>query len=210
MAKTIMAFVSHNDDEIIGIGGTLLKYVKEGKEIIVVIFSYGEKSHPHLKEEIVSSTRQKEAEDIDKIFERECIFLGLEEGKIREEANKNNARGRIKTLVRKYKPEIIFTHSESDPHPDHKAVNYVVMNALKKTGYNKSIYTFEVWNILNENKPAIYVDISDTFELKKRLMKKFKSQKVFIYPLWIPVWYRARSYGKKCDCKYAEKFYKIQ
>ena len=67
-----------------------------------------------------------------------------------------------------------------------------------------------MWNILNENKPAIYVDISDTFELKKRLMKKFKSQKVFIYPLWIPVWYRARSYGKKCDCKYAEKFYKIQ
>src|SRR3989344_5518816 len=210
MGKTVMVFCSHLDDEIIGPGGTLAKYKKEGKDVIVVIFSYGEKSHPHLKEEVVSSTRQKEAEDIDRFFERESIFFGLEEGNIREEANKKNIRDQIKILVRKYKPEIIFTHSSLDPHPDHKAVNNVVLDLLKKIKYKGIIYTFEVWNVLNENKPAIYIDISDTFNLKKRALKKFKSQKMFIYTLWIPMWYRARTYGKKCNCRYAEKFYKIQ
>ena len=210
MGKTVMVFCSHPDDEILGPGATLAKYKKEGKDVIVVIFSYGEKSHPHLKEEVVSSTRQKEAEDIDRFFERESIFLGLEEGKIKEEANKKNIRDQIKILVRRYKPEIIFTHSSLDPHPDHKAVNNVVLDLLKKIKYKGIIYTFEVWNIVNENRPAIYIDISDTFNLKKRALKKFKSQKMFIYPLWIPMWYRARTYGKKCNCRYAEKFYKIQ
>lgn len=210
MTKTVMVFCSHSDDEVIGLGGTLAKYKREGKDIVVVIFSYGEKSHPHLMEEVVSERRQKESEDIDKVFDRETIFFGLEEGKIREETNKKDIREQIKVLVRRYKPEIIFTHSSSDPHPDHKAVNGVVTDMLKRIKYRGSIYTFEVWNVLNENKPVIYIDISDTFNLKKRALKKFKSQKMFIYPLWLPMWLRAKSYGKKCSCKYAEKFYKIQ
>lgn len=210
MAKTVMVFCSHSDDDIIGCGGTLAKYQKEGNNIIVVIFSYGEKSHPHLKEEVISEQRQRETEDIDKIFKRESIFLGLEEGKIKQDANKKNIHEQLKTLVRKYQPDIIFTHSYSDPHPDHRAVNDVVINLLKKIKYRNNIYTFEVWNILNENKPAIYIDISETFNLKKRAIKKFKSQLLSMYILWLPMWFRARSYGKKCNCKYAEKFYKIQ
>src|SRR3989344_6347442 len=210
MANTIMAFVAHSDDDLIGIGGTLAKYRKEGKNIVVVIFSYGEKSHPHLKEEVVSAARQKETEEIDKIFQRESIFLGLEEGKIRQEAKEKNIKEQIKVLVRRYNPEKIFTHSASDPHPDHKAINSVVLKILRAIKYKGGIYTFEVWNILKEDKPAIYIDISETFHLKKMALKKFKSQRLFIYPLWIPMLLRARSYGKKCGCKYAEKFYKIQ
>lgn len=210
MSSTIMVLCAHSDDEIIGPGGTLAKYKKEGKDIVVVIFSYGEKSHPHLIEEVVSKTRQKEAEDINKVFDRESIFFGLEEGKIREEVNKKNIKEQIRVLVKRYDPETIFTHSSLDPHPDHKAVNDVVINTLKKIKYKGNIYTFEVWNVFDENRPAIYIDISDTFSMKKRALKRFKSQKMFIYPLWLPMWYRARKYGDKCDCKYAEKFYKIQ
>ena len=176
----------------------------------MVIFSYGEKSHPHLREEVVSAARQKETGEIDKIFERESIFLGLEEGKIRREAQEKNIKEQIKILVKRYNPEKIFTHSASDLHPDHKAINEVVLKILRSMKYKGSIYTFEVWNILKEDKPAIYIDISETFELKKRALKKFKSQKLSIYPLWIPMLLRARSYGKKCGCKYAEKFYKIK
>ncbi|MBS3108857.1 PIG-L family deacetylase [Candidatus Woesearchaeota archaeon] len=210
MANTVMAFVSHSDDEVIGCGATLIKYKKEGKNIVVIIFSYGEKSHPHLKEEVVSEARQKETEEVDKILNRETIFLGFEEGKIKQEAKERNIKEQIRVLVKRYNPEKIFTHSSSDPHPDHKAVNEVVINILKAIKYKGSIYAFEVWNILNENTPAIYIDISETFNLKKRMLKKFKSQKFSIYPLWLPIWYRAKSYGKKCGCKYAEKFYKIQ
>ena len=47
----ILILAPHPDDEILGVGGTIAKYSKEGKNNYVVIFSYGEVSH--LKEEII-------------------------------------------------------------------------------------------------------------------------------------------------------------
>jgi LmbE family N-acetylglucosaminyl deacetylase len=51
MAKkgTVLVIVAHNDDHIIGAGGTLAKYAQEGKKVRTIIMSYGESSHPHLK-----------------------------------------------------------------------------------------------------------------------------------------------------------------
>ena len=58
---TIMVMCAHSDDQIIGPGGTLTKYAKQGKIIITVIFSYGELSMPHIKKEIAIKTRVDEA-----------------------------------------------------------------------------------------------------------------------------------------------------
>lgn len=41
MVERILVIVAHSDDQMLGPGGTLVKYAKEGKEIHTVIFSYG-------------------------------------------------------------------------------------------------------------------------------------------------------------------------
>ncbi|MBI2673451.1 PIG-L family deacetylase [Candidatus Woesearchaeota archaeon] len=191
-------------------GGTIPKFVQEGKNVIVVVFSFGEKSHPHYKEEVISNIRLRETKSVDRFIGRKSIFFGLTEGKIKEEAKKMHIDSRIKSIVQFFKPEKIFTLSELDPHPDHRAVHEFVVETLSNMKYKGDLYAFEVWNIVNENKPVMYVDISDTFNLKLKTMKQFRSQWLSIYLLWLPVYIRARLNGIKNNCRYAEKFYKLK
>lgn len=207
---TIFCIVAHPDDEIVGMGGTILKYLDEGKKVITIIFSYGQRSHPHLKEKIIIKTRIGETKKLDEILKRKSVFLGLEEGKIKEQAEKFDVTKKIANLVKKYKPKKIYTLVSNDPHPDHRAVNQIVDQVIREMKYKGEFLTFEVWNIINESSPMVYVDITDYFKKKLELMKIYESQKHFIYPLLISVRVRARMYGKKIKCKYAERFYKIR
>ncbi|MFH1331896.1 MAG: PIG-L family deacetylase [archaeon] len=205
-----LVFCAHADDEIVGMGGALSKYGKEGKDIITVIFSFGERSQPHLKEEHVAKERVLESRKVDYLVGKESIFLGLDEGKILEQAEKFNVKDKIKMLIKKFKPNKIFTLSAYDPHKDHRDVNSIVVSAFDELKYKGELYTFEVWNVVKENNPAIFVDVSDTFKKKLKLLKRYKSQKLSIYLLWLPIYLRARRYGNKTGCKYAEKLYKIR
>lgn len=206
----ILCIVAHPDDEIVGMGGTILKYLDEGKKVITIIFSYGQKSHPHIKEKIITKTRVIETKRLDAELDRQSIFLGLTEGNIKEEAEKFEVTKKIAKLVRRYKPKKIFTHASKDPHRDHRAVNQIVEEAIEKINYKGDLLTFEVWNVTDENLPTTYVDITPYFKQKLKLMKTYESQKHFMYLLLIPIMIRARKYGKKNKCKYAERFYKLR
>ena len=207
---TILCIVAHPDDEIVGMGGTILKYLEKGKKVVTIIFSYGQKSHPHLKEDIITKARMVETQELDEKLNRQSIFLGLTEGSIKKEVESLKIKEKLTKLIKKYKPKQIFTHTGGDPHPDHKAVHQAVTQTIEESKYKGEFLTFEVWDIINENLPAIYVDISDYFKKKMEIMRLYKSQKHFIYPLLLPITARAKIYGMKNKCKYAEKFYKIK
>jgi len=192
-------------------GGTIAKYVDEGKRIIKVVFSYGESSHPHFKEYIVKRKRTKETDEAHNLLGIEkVIFLGLKDTKVKEDVEKQDTKAEVKKLIRKYKPEKIFIPSIIDPHPDHKAVNRTVLKSVDEIKKDYPVYAFEVWNIIEENKPVLYVDITPFFKKKIEFMKTFRSQWFYMYALLIPVYFRSRQYGYKHGCKYAEKFYKLR
>ncbi len=76
--ENILVICAHSDDQIIGPGGTLSKYIKEGKNVFTIICTYGEKANPWLKEHIAIKTRVREAETANKLIGgKEVIFLGL-------------------------------------------------------------------------------------------------------------------------------------
>ncbi len=213
--KNILVFCAHADDEVIGLGATIAKYAKENKNIIVVIFSYGESSHPLLKREITIETRVNESEKIGKSLGcKETIFLGISEGKISSKLNDGAFLNKLALLIKKYDPIKIFTHSSSDIfHPDHKAVNKVIIKVVDNLGLKYSLFTFPIWNplpFLKRESPKLFVDVTKTFQKKIEAMKSFESQKIFTYPLLPIVYLRARIAGFEHNCKYAEKFYKIK
>jgi len=60
--ENIIVICSHSDDHIIGAGGTIANYVEEGKRVLAIVLSYGEKSHPWLKERFTRKFRAEEAQ----------------------------------------------------------------------------------------------------------------------------------------------------
>lgn len=211
MTKTAIIFEAHGDDLAVGVGATVIKLAKEGYKIIDVVFSAGQKSLPHYREDIVIKKRIEEAENIGKQFGiSQNIFFGFDDGKLKKEIEEKDAYEKVRRIIKKYSPSKIFTTSEFDIHYDHRAVNKVIMEVVNELDYKCDVYSYEVWNIIKENKPLIYNDISDYFKGKIAMMKSFRSQWHFMYPLLIPVYLRARYYGMKNNCKYAEKLYKLK
>lgn len=205
-----MVFCSHADDEFIGMGGSLIKYAKEGKNIIIVIFSYGELSNPLLKKEFLIKERVKEAKDIGKFIGcKETIFLGLRDMNLSKDIERFNIKRKARGLIERYKPKKVFTHSIYDPHQDHRVVGNLTIDILsdsKKIG----LYAFEVWNVVHETHPKVYVDISKEFKKKIESIKRFESQKIYTYSLFVPVYLRARIIGMMNGYRYGERFYKIK
>jgi LmbE family N-acetylglucosaminyl deacetylase len=218
MAKrTVMVICAHNDDQIIGAGGTVAKYAKEGKKVVTVIVSYGELSHPHLKPEVITKTRVKESHDSDKILGCSgVVYLGMGESEfmdaVKYRAKRTEIKETIKKLIEKNNPTKIFTHSVDDPHGMHRKVNEIVMEIVKETKIRTDVYSFDVWNpvkIRGRNAPKMVVDITDTFDKKIKALKAHKSQQMTILSLLWNVYMKAVKQGWHNNCKYAEIFYKL-
>ncbi len=212
--ETILVFTAHNDDQIIGAGGTLAKYAQEGKDIIVYIFSFGELSHPHFKKEEIIKTRVKEMHQSDKILKiKESFFLDIKEGVFREDFAKKKRKESIIRALEKYQPAKIFTHARDDPHPDHKAVHEIIKAIITEVGYKGEVYTFDVWNpfsIRERNLPKLVVDISETMLLKGKALRIHESQVITLLTMLPSIYTRAIINGLTYGFMYAEKFTKLK
>jgi LmbE family N-acetylglucosaminyl deacetylase len=211
--RNVLVITAHPDDEVFGVGGTIAQFVKQDKKVTVVCFSYGEKSHIWLKKNYTAKMRKAEAAQARKILGyKNEIFLRVDEGEFLEKSAKV-ARDRLKSIIRRKKPDQIFTHSSHDPHEDHRAINRIVRRIVDQLGCTCDVYTFDVWNVINLRRrdyPLLYVDISDTFRKKIQALRCFKSQWSSIVPLIGFVYARAIINGLNHDVRFAEKFYKIK
>ena len=212
--ETILVFSAHNDDQIIGAGGTLAKYAKQGKEVIVYVFSFGEASHPHFHKEEIIKTRMKELHQADEILcIDKSILLGLKEGDFFNEFTKKKRKEILVRVIQEKKPTKIFTHSFDDPHPDHKAVNNIILSILKEQKYQGEIYTFDVWNpfnLRNRNFPKLVIDITETMPMKVKALRHHESQLLALVTMMPSMYTRAVVNGLTYGYRYAEKFTKLQ
>ena len=214
MVDKVIIFCAHSDDEVLAAGGTIAKYTQEGKEVIIVIFSYGEASNPIVQDQVIINERIKEADKIGEFLGiKEVIFLGIVDGRIYEKINDRKFLGRISDIIKKYEPKKIFTHAGNDPHRDHRSVNKIVVKVIDSMKEKYDVFTFDVWNIINvfrKTKPELYVDTSDTFDKKLNALKLFESQQVYVNALLPSILFNAKLNGSKINCKYAERFLKVR
>lgn len=212
MGESIIIFCAHNDDQIIGAGGTIAKYARQGYDIYTIIFSYGEMSHPWMKGHVTAEIRKREAQEADKVLGgKQLVYLGLKEGKFLEQFD-DEERKIIFDLIRKVKPKKVFTHSASDPHPDHRAVYSLVKQMLVDSKIKCDAYSFDVWNPVNlrsQKLPKLVVDVTDTFKDKIKAFRCHKSQRLAFFSLIWNVYLRAIVGGLHYNTKKVEVFYKI-
>ncbi len=181
--KKILLFCAHPDDDAIALGGTIRKFADEGAVITEVIFATGNEGYSVLadKDKIVK-VRAKERAAAGKI-------LGISEYETFNypdfgiPANEETYKTAIR-MIRKYRPDIIFTHYWLD-YMAHKALATIVTEAWWQAGWAASLelgrpwkapslYYFEVLQLLPE--VSHVVDITATFERKVTALKSYASQ----------------------------------
>ena len=212
--ETILVFGAHSDDFVIGAGGLILNCAKEGKKVISIVFSYGEKSHPWIKKRIIKTVRSKEAFEASKMLKCKTLFFDLKEFNFLEEFNSKGLGEQLIKIINKEKPSKVFTHSNEDPHPDHQAANKITMQLYDKIEYSPKpgLYIYSIWNPVSFNSeyPALYIDISKTFWTKLKALFIFKSQRLHIIYPFLLLLVRSIHDGIKIKKKFAEKFYRVK
>lgn len=192
----VLAFGAHPDDIEVGMGGTIVQYAKNRYDVLMVTALI-----PNIKEE-----RWKEAEKAAKILGAELIILDIEPD---EMIFSRELVHRFDEVIRKYSPDIVYTHWNHDSHQDHVAVANAVIASTRK---NKcSLYMYEQ-TIPGGIVPYCFrtqsfVVISEVMDIKINSIMAHKSQVKINNEWWLHgVKGRAMYRGYQINVKYAEAF----
>ena len=157
--KKILVIAAHPDDEILGCGGTIKKLSKSGYKSKILIFGQGETSRQRFVTDIKISRRlnflQNAAKNAAKIINaEEPIFFNLPDNKL-DTVPLIEIIKKIETIIKKYRPSIIFTHFPGDLNIDHTILYKATITAARPllNSTVKKILTYEVlsstgWNNL--------------------------------------------------------------
>lgn len=187
----IMVVTPHPDDAEFGAAGTVACLVKEGKEVVYIVCTNGNKgtSDRNMKPEKLAEIREREQKEAAGLLGvREVVFLGYDDQGLEYTPE---LRKRLVRLIRTYRPETVIT---VDPHQhylwwhrDHRICGQAVMDAIFPYARDQAAYPdllkegiepHKVKELLlfNTDKPNYRVDISGTFELKLKALSCHKSQ----------------------------------
>lgn len=117
----ILVIGPHPDDQEIGMGGTIVKFVEQGHDVLLVDVTNGEPT-PYGDPE----TRAAEAARAAGILGVKRKLLGFPN---REVQHTLELRHAIAAAIREHQAEIVFTVYFDDAHPDHVAVGRATIDA---------------------------------------------------------------------------------
>ncbi len=200
-SKSILVFGAHPDDLEIGMGGTIAKLSGMGYEVQPIIAT--------LPNFVKSDTKEgRKTESILSAKVMGCkppVFLDLSPDEMIFERKFITL---IDSLVTKYKPDSVFTQWYGDSHQDHQILTKSVISACRDQD-NLFMYETTIPGGITENsfRPQLFVDISETLDIKKNALECFESQFVRCGEIWIPAIIGRCSYrGYQINSKYAEVF----
>lgn len=182
--KKIIVISAHPDDEVIGVGGTLLKHKTAGDEIYWLITTNVFEEQGFSKDRVES--RQKEIESVanrlgvKKVFKLDYPTMSLSTSSLVKMVPE------ISMVFSEVQPEIIYCLNRSDAHSDHRITFDAVVSCTKsfRYPYIKRVLMYEC---ISETEfapnlpekvfmPNYYVDISDFLKEKLEIMSIYESE----------------------------------
>ena len=225
MSKRILVFSAHPDDLDFGCAGTVAKLAKQGNKITYCIISNGEKGIDKVKTSrraIISLRKQEQKRAAKIVGVREILFLNEKDGEVE---NTKSVRRKLVSVIRKVKPEIVFSFDPANflfdnfyrYHRDHRQAAEAVFDALYPASGSEAFFQDlnrkphsikEVW-FFATNHPNCWVDISKTIDKKIEALLAHRSQITDEKGFKKRIFKRARDMGRKKKMKYAENFRKL-
>lgn len=122
-----IAIGAHPDDAEIGSGGTLLRLAALGYSTGIIDLTRGERSTRGTPDERAAEAR--EAARVLGLVRRETLDLG--DGMLDDTPQ---ARAALVDVLRRWRPQLLFTHHADEPHPDHAAAARLTRSAAYLAG----------------------------------------------------------------------------
>ena len=194
-ARCVMVVVAHPDDAEFMSAGTIAKWAREGKEIIYVLCTSGDKgtADTSISPAALAEARRKEQEAAAaRLGVREVVFLGYEDGVLQ---NTLELRKDIVRQIRRFKPDVVVCQ---DPtirwvdqsyinHPDHRAAGEATLDAVYPAARDRMTFPELLAEGLEPHKvaevylagakdPDVAIDITDYLDAKLAALRAHASQ----------------------------------
>lgn len=166
--KEVLVLAPHQDDELIGLGGTLLKLKQKGVNITLVFLTDG--ASLANSEETVK-IRSIEARKVANELNASIIEVAIPNDSMKIEQNHLNHLSSIFNLK---KWDEIFTIWPIDNPPKHRICAFFVGKALEKVKYKN--FTLTLYSVHTELIPNFFCEINDVVDEKQRLIAIYTSQ----------------------------------
>ena len=181
----VLVVVAHSDDETIGMGGTIKKHYEKGDEVIIMSMTNGIGSR--------GSNNQDEIENRLKASDKASQILGFKwierydyPDNEMDTCSTLEIVKRIEKVKNKYKPTLVYFHSEADLNVDHRILSAAVLTAFRPQPgeFCKELRVFEVpsatdfgnESILGRFSPNLFIDISETWTDKLSALKAYSNE----------------------------------
>lgn len=197
----VLVLAPHTDDGEFGCGGTVARFIMEGKQVFYVAFSTAEESVPEGLPKNILETEVREATKRLGIRPEHLIIYKYEVRKlnyIRQEILEELVK-----LRSRIEPDLVFIPSPNDLHQDHQTVAEEGIRAFKRV----SIVGYELpWNTITFH-TRMFVKLTEEHIRKKiSALKAYGSQqhKPYATEDFLRSWARTR--GTQIGATYAETF----
>ena len=184
----ILVVVAHPDDEVLGCGGTIARFAKQGYEVNILVISDGESSR-NLKDydfkRKIKNIKKACFNAVKLLGARKPNFCGYPDNQL-DKIPLLKITKEIEKFVKKIKPNLIFTHHWGDLNIDHVKVNAAVVTACRpqKQSTVKNLLFFEIpssteWQIIKPSKafnPNWFEDISSVIKKKLNALQAYKRE----------------------------------
>lgn len=227
MKLDLLAIAAHPDDIELSCSATIAAMTKQGLRVGILDLTEGELGTRGSRE-----IRKIEAAKSSKILGLQIREnLKIPDGNI--EVNKTNIT-KVIQIIRKYKPTMLLFPHWLERHPDHEHTHRLCREAWFYSGLNKIETTYngkrqephrpkKYFHFMQkyEFQPTFIVDVSSTYEIKRKSLLAFYSQfynpnskepetilssKIFLESIYA----RDKHYGSLINVEYGEPFYSIE
>ncbi len=183
MSHRVLVIAAHPDDELLGLGGTVRRHVLAGDTVHSVVLCEGVTMR-YAGQDVPQKAHGKKAAAILGVSSLEMLDFPDQH---LDTLSLVDVITPIEERVRRYEPQIVYTHFGGDLNRDHQLVFEAVLVACRPVASTlEALYCFETpssteWNAPMQFSPNYFVDISETLDDKLKAFACYESE-VRAYP----------------------------
>jgi LmbE family N-acetylglucosaminyl deacetylase len=223
--ERVMVITAHPDDSEFGAGGTVAKFVKEGREVTYCIVTNGNKgsSDRTMTPERLAVIRAEEQRNAARVLGVERVsFLGYPDGEVEDT---RDLRRDVSREIRRFRPDLVVcqnpnrTYNLGASHRDHRTVGGAVLDcvyplARDHLAFPELMPEFEPHKVrevyvMQWNEPHVVNDITEVIDLKLKALACHASQFKDFAAVEARVRQRSKELGAARGYAYAEAFDRI-